>query len=162
MIIDFREFKGAIISDDEKYRYCLHRIWNRKLSYVMFIMLNPSTADANKDDATIRKCMAYAKAWGYGGILVGNLYALRSRDPKALEHDPDPIGPDCDRWLKVMAKTCDLRIAAWGNKILSTKRADQVQAIISPLSCLELSKNGNPKHPLYLRKTLKPRSLVFR
>ena len=162
MIIDFRKSKGATISDDEKYRYCLHRIWNRKLSYVMFIMLNPSTADANKDDATIRKCMAYAKTWGYGGILVGNLYALRSRDPKALEYSSDPVGPDCDRWLKVMAKVCDLRIAAWGNKILSTKRADQIKNLIPPLSCLELSKNGNPKHPLYLRKTLKPRLLVFR
>ena len=149
---------GAIISEDEKYRYALWRIWDEDKPTVMFIMLNPSTADATKNDATINKCVAYAKRWGlYGGIFVCNLYALRSRDPGLLKFDQDPIGPDCDKWLITVSAMCTMKIAAWGNKILSQGRVFRVKTIVSPLNCLEKSKAGNPKHPLYLRKNLTPR-----
>lgn len=155
---------GAMISEDEKYRYALWRTWDKDKPVVMFIMLNPSTADGNKDDPTIRKCMAYAKAWGYGALIVGNLYAFKTKDPKVLENILFPIGPHCDSWLYTLSKMADLRIAAWGNKILSDKRVEQVKGILSShmkgivsrLYYLELSKSGNPKHPLYLRKNLKP------
>lgn len=149
--------KGAEISKDEKYRYSLWRIWDRDKDFVAFIMLNPSTADANKDDATIRKCIAYAKRWGYGGIYVGNLYAYRSRDPKVLGKVEDPVGPDCDTWLVSISAICKIRIAAWGNNVISKQRIEQVRRVVPRLHYLELSKSGQPKHPLYLRKNLTPR-----
>ena len=157
MVISLRpQISGATVSNDEKYRYTLWRTWDKDKPVVMFIMLNPSTADAKKDDPTIRKCMAYAKAWGYGALIVGNLYAFRTKDPELLTYEEDPIGPHCDSWLYTLSKMSDLRVAAWGNKILSKKRVEQVKGIVSHLYYLELSKRGNPKHPLYLRKNLKP------
>lgn len=150
--------KGAMISSDGKYRYALWRTWDKNKPVVMFIMLNPSTADGTKDDPTIRKCIAYAKAWGYGALIVGNLYAFRSRNPKLLAHEEDPVGSNCGLWLYTLSKMADLRVAAWGNNILSRKRVKQVENLIPGLYCLELSKSGNPKHPLYLRKNLKPQS----
>jgi len=157
--IDLTEWQnGAMLSHDEKYRYALWRTWDKNKPVVMFIMLNPSTADAKKDDPTIRKCIAYAKSWGYGTLIVGNLYAFRSKNPKSLEFEEYPIGPNCNSWLQTLSKMADLRVAAWGNKILSRKRIKQVENLIPSLHYLELSKSGNPKHPLYLRKNLKPRS----
>lgn len=159
MAINLRpQDSGAMISTDEKYRYALWRTWDKDKPVVMFIMLNPSTADANKDDPTIRKCIAYAKSWGYGALIVGNLYAFRTRDPKLLAHEEGPIGPHCNSWLYSLAKMSDLRVAAWGNKILPDKRVQQVKDLMPSLHYLELSKSGNPKHPLYLRKNLKPQS----
>lgn len=157
MINEFESVSGAIISEDEKYRYVLWRIWDKDLDPVMFIMLNPSTADATKNDPTINKCMAYAKRWGYGSIFVCNLYAYRSRDPKALEHVLNPIGPDCDSWLITVSKVSPMKIAAWGNGMVSKGRVEKVRHLVGPLNCLEISKSGNPKHPLYLRKNLLPR-----
>ena len=85
--------KDAIISKDCLYRYSLGRTWDASKERVLFIMLNPSTADAIKDDATIKKCVGFAQRWGYGGITVGNLFALRSRDPNGLLGPHDPVGP---------------------------------------------------------------------
>lgn len=148
---------GAIFSEDKQYRYALWRIWNEDLDSVMFIMLNPSTADEKKNDPTINKCIAYAKRWGYGAVFVCNLYAYRNKDPKVLEHVPDPVGPDCDQWIITVSKIMTLRIAAWGNGTISKGRVDKVRSLTGPLNCLEKSKSGNPKHPLYLRKNLFPR-----
>ena len=149
---------GAMFSDDRKYRYALWRAWDKDKPIVMFIMLNPSTANEIRDDPTIRKCIAYTKAWGYGALVVGNLYAFRSRNPRLLGYEKNPMGPHCDSWLYDLSKMSDLRIAAWGNNILSIKRVQQVRNLIPNLHYLELSKSGNPKHPLYLRKNLKPQS----
>jgi len=148
--------KGAIISPDDKYRYALWRIWDHRVALCMFVMLNPSTADGRKDDPTIKKCMAYAKGWGYGGIYIGNLYAYRSRDPKALAYVEDPVGADCDAYLDWMADKCEMKVAAWGNNALSPGRIREIKKLISPMYCLELSKSRNPKHPLYLSKKLRP------
>jgi len=153
---DFEGLRGAIISDDEKYRYALWRVWDEDLDPVMFIMLNPSTADAKKDDPTISKCIAYTKRWGYGSVFVCNLYAYRTTYPEILKTVNDPVGPLTDRWMKTVSLMCAMKIAAWGNNLLSQSRVDQVRRIVTPLNCLEKSKSGNPKHPLYLRKNLKP------
>jgi len=150
--------EGAIISDDKNYRYALWRIWDHRLKLIMFIMLNPSTADEKKNDPTIHKCITYAKRWGYGGILIGNLYAFRSTNPLALNFESNPVGPDCDFYLSEMIKHVDLKIAAWGNNGITKGRTDKVKSLMGKLHYLELSKSGNPKHPLYLRKTLKPQS----
>lgn len=155
ILIEDPSDKGAVISADGKYRYALWRIWDHHLPCVLFIMLNPSTADANKDDPTIRKCITYAKKWGYGGLYVGNLYALRSRDPKALQYHDTPIGVDNDAYLQWMKDRSESVIAAWGNNILGDRRAEEVRFNFSPMYCLELTRAGRPKHPLYLGRNCK-------
>jgi hypothetical protein len=155
IIIEDPADKGAVISADDKYRYALWRVWNHHKPCVLFIMLNPSTADASKDDPTIKKCISYAKKWGYGGLYVGNLYAFRSRDPKALGHEDRPVGVDNDAYLQWMKDKCEMIIAAWGNNILGDRRAEEVRFNFSPMNCLELTKSGRPKHPLYLGRNCK-------
>lgn len=89
---------SAVLSDDGQYRCQLERTWGFG-DAVTFVMLNPSTADARKDDPTIRRCLSYARSWGYDGIRVVNLYALRSSDPKMLKTVADPVGPENDAWI---------------------------------------------------------------
>lgn len=108
--------KGAIISDCETYRYRLWRIWNENAAKIMWIMLNPSTANAEEDDPTIRRCIGFARNWGYGGIYVENLYAYRSTDPKELKTAADPEGPANRDHLISMMNDSEKIICAWGNK----------------------------------------------
>src|SRR5512133_2959068 len=93
---------GATFSRDRRYRYSLWREWNRDLSRVAFVMLNPSTADEARLDPTIRRCLGYAHAWGCGSFVVGNLFALRSTDPAALYRADDPVGRANDAALLEM------------------------------------------------------------
>ena len=108
--------KDAILSEDRKYRYILSRTlgWRQNLLFY-FIGLNPSTADEKTDDPTIRKCINYAKCWGYGKILMANLFAFRSTDPNKLNHEEDPVGPENDSYILKSASGVDLIIACWGN-----------------------------------------------
>ena len=93
-------FKGAIISDCQKYRYALWRNWDLSKDKVMFIGLNPSTADHIEDDPTIRRCIGFAKSWGYGGLYMMNLFSYRTSNPSKLKNVKDPIGnPDNDEWI---------------------------------------------------------------
>lgn len=147
-----KEQKGATFSKDHRYRYDLTRIWDARLQLVMFIGLNPSTADAEHDDPTIRRCMGFARRWGYGGLLMGNLYALVSTDPKALlKPDANPISLDNDMFLLTMHGKAALTVAAWGSfgTALGVRSA-WVRANLPHLSCLGVNKDGEPKHPLYL------------
>jgi hypothetical protein len=148
--------RDAWISEDGRYRYRLKRTWIPSTTPVVFVMLNPSTADATVDDPTVRRCVAFAKAWGFGGMVVVNLYALRATNPKALWADPDPVGPYNDRELTAVAQSAAALqfpvIAAWG----ANARPDRVAAVralpgMSNLRCLGTTKGGAPKHPLYLR-----------
>jgi len=151
--------KGALISDDGKYRYKLWRIWDDNKPCVLFIMLNPSTADAFEDDPTIRRCINFAKSWGYGGLYVGNLYAYRATDPKELKRVDDPNGIPNEANIYEMFTHCDKVICAWGNdKIV---RLSNVVNIIpeNKLYYLDKCKSGQPKHPLYLKGDLKPKKL---
>lgn len=112
--------KGAEISKDKKYRYSLTRIWRRAGDKVMFIMLNPSTADNEEDDPTIRRCIRYARDWNYGGLVVCNLFAYRSTDPGILRPMGDKmghdfiIGPENDKKIMECSIECDKIIYAWG------------------------------------------------
>ncbi len=144
---------GALISSCKRYRYKLWRIWDDDLPKVLFIMLNPSTADESKDDPTIRRCINYAKSWGYGGLFVGNLYAYRTTDPRELKKIYDPIGDDNYKCLLEMFQKCSAVICAWGN---NEPMPIELKKNLSRLHYLELSKTGIPKHPLYLKKDLKP------
>lgn len=149
-------FRSAVISDCGTYRYELHRQWST-LPRVGWIMCNPSTADAEIDDPTIRRCIGFAKAWGYGGIVVRNLYALRAADPKELwKPEVRPAGPDNDSYL-LDAVDDPVTVCAWG---VNGRRGDAVINALSDagvaLHYLEMTRAGKPKHPLYLRGDLKP------
>jgi hypothetical protein len=148
----------AVISADGKYRYKLGRYWSPKAPPVVWIMLNPSTADAVENDPTIRRCVSFAKRWGFGGIEVYNLFALRSPDPITIETAIDPVGPDNDGWLMAASRSGRKIIAAWGScqTHLQMMRATQVIKILSrgggPVpATLGLTKSGQPRHPLYVR-----------
>lgn len=140
---------GAAFSDCRRYRYALWRSWDEALPRVMFIGLNPSTADENKDDPTLRRCMGFARAWGYGSVGNGNLFAYRATDPKAMLAAPDPVGPDNDRWLRRLAEEADLVVAAWGNHGIHLGRSAAVSELLPKLHCLAVNRSGEPAHPLY-------------
>lgn len=149
--------KSAILSPCGTYRYELRRTWDER-SPVGWIMLNPSTADADVDDATIRKCMAYARAWGHGGIVVRNLYALRSTDPRALKTHPNPVGPDNARHLLRAAGEV-YTVCAWGNNADPHHVTEYVRTFLTQMAdlrALAVTKLGQPQHPLYLRGDLRP------
>ena len=103
-------YSDAIFSKDRIYRYALYRIWNKHLPKVLFIGLNPSTADETKNDPTIRRCIGYAKKWNYGGFIMGNIFAYRSTNPKKLNLINNPIGPKNNYWLKKLHREADLTI----------------------------------------------------
>ena len=147
----------AIISPCGQYRYCLKRESEQLFpgkSPALFVMLNPSTADACQDDPTIRRCRGFAKSWDCDGIIVANLYALRSTDPSELWRHADPVGPDNDMHLHLLANgVCDV-VCAWG-KHAKPERVEQVVKVLQSsgarLWCLGVNKDGSPKHPLYIR-----------
>ncbi len=152
--------KEANISKNQQYRYTLTRIWEPMKPKVAFVMLNPSTADANEDDNTVRKCMKFAKSWGFGGIEVVNLFPYRSTDPNALLSASDPFGSDNEGWVETVAESCDMVVCAWGNhnlvkKLLKGTSYNPLKGV-KPTYCIELSVKGTPKHPLYLNPKLKP------
>lgn len=151
----------ALISDCGAYRYWLTRLWDDTVAPATFIMLNPSTADASVDDPTIRRCIAFARDWGCGGLRVANLYAYRATDPKAMKRAADPVGPHNDYHLGALAWEAWSRggpiVAAWGANA-GPERAAAVRRIkhMDRLTALGLTKSGQPRHPLYLRADLTP------
>jgi hypothetical protein len=145
---------SAIISDCGQYRYLLTREGEPSGFPLPFLMLNPSTADASLDDPTIRRCRGFATANGYGGILVANLYALRSTDPSGLWTHADPVGPENDHWLTNLAVCEPFIVCAWG----TNAKPDRVRHVVDlmkghgvRLVCLGTTKDGHPRHPLYVR-----------
>lgn len=147
---------SAIFSECRKYRYALCRTWDESGDLVLFIGLNPSRADETHDDPTIRRCINFAKDWGFGGICIVNLFAFCSNDPKALFMAKDPIGPENDSILKKYISKFDQIIIVWGNHGQYLKRNENILKLIKKPSCLKINKNGAPSHPLYLKATLKP------
>lgn len=146
----------AIISDCGKYRYVLRRSLGSVLRWykpMLFIMLNPSTADATQDDPTIRRCMDFAKREGMTHLNVVNLFALRATDPAELKKAADPIGPENDRYIEeeVRRHSIGAVIAAWGAHPFAAERAAEVLKKYPTLYCLGKTKSGAPRHPLYLR-----------
>jgi hypothetical protein len=147
--------KGAEFSTGRTYRYSLWRVWDRDKPLVMFIGLNPSTADESKDDPTIRRCIGFAKRWAHGGIVMCNLFAFRATDPKAMKKAADPVGRANDQYLKHWASRASLRVACWGNHGAHLGRAAAVCKLLqgrsrTGLDCFGRTKQGQPKHPLYL------------
>ena len=119
-------------------------------------MLNPSTADAMVDDPTIRRVIGFAKDWGYGSALVGNLFAYRATDPKELKQRYDAVGEENDYYLSLLARLSDKIIVAWGSMKYAKVRARAVVHLLRDrqLQCLGKTKDGSPRHPLYVKKDI--------
>lgn len=155
---------GADLSACGRYRFRLWRSWEPALGAVTFVMLNPSTADAHRDDPTIRKCIGYARAWGRGGIEVVNLFAWRATDPRevvrALRRRDDVVGPGNDEAILAAAQRARIVVAAWGALDEASDRAEDVLRLLGGAGIavhhLGLSKDGAPRHPLYLRADTRP------
>lgn len=149
------EVRTAVLSDDRCYRYSLSRRWADGPECV-FVMLNPSRANATEDDRTIRRCRGFAKTWGYAGFSVVNLYAWVSTDPDVLWSVEDPVGPENNQFLAsyaIRAKHDGAPIVGgWG----VNARPDRVEQVLrlagmDRLECLGVTKAGAPRHPLYRR-----------
>jgi hypothetical protein len=159
--------KDAVIDSTGLYRYSLWREWDANTPRIAFIMLNPSRADAAIDDPTIRRCIGFAKDWGYGSLEVVNLFAYRAQHPKILQQIPDPIGPENDRYLQEAVERCDRGsdlakparvIVAWGNwGRLKGRNEEVLRAMRSrTIYCLGITSKGQPRHPLYVRSNTNP------
>ena len=154
--------KKAIISDCGKYRYELHREWDKKKGKVLFIMLNPSTACGVSDDLTTIRCINFAKKWEYGGIMIGNIYPFRAKKPKDLREWINNDSVDLKLYssnvyhVQDMMNQCDLTVCAWGG---NHPGVPEMLEYTSDLHYLELCKDGiTPKHPLgNLSKDLVPK-----
>ena len=143
---------GAVFSRCKQYRYRLDRDLLIGDDEILFVMLNPSTADAEKSDPTVTRCLNFAKRWGFRHVKVGNLFALRSTDPTALYRTRDPVGPENDYHLRMMSHRADLTVVAWGVRGGYLARDVEVLELLSrPVEHLGLTKRGRPRHPLYLR-----------
>lgn len=146
---------AATFSPDRAYRYTLSRHWADGPAFVV-IGLNPSTADEQHDDPTIRRCIGFAKREGCGRLAMLNLFALCSTDPAALYTAPDPVGPDNDNAIRRECATEGaVVVAAWGAH--GERWPGRVQKVLpliwhhTVLRCFGVTKAGHPKHPLYLR-----------
>lgn len=142
----------ALFSPCRTWRYSLTRdVGLIGSGTVTFVMLNPSTADEEQDDPTIRRCIRFAREWGYARLAVVNLYGLRATDPREINTAEDPIGPDNDRVLGTVFGRSDLIVAAWGVHAAPERVAAVMGWPLGPRFCLGLTKGGAPRHPLYVR-----------
>lgn len=161
--------RQAYVSENGAHRYSLRRDWQAAhggRGRVLFVMLNPSTADGREDDPTIKRCIGFARSWGYGSLEVGNLFAYRATKPtdlaKAAAAGIDTVGPTNDRWLDLLAERADLIVAAWGAQPIGRQRETEVLELLrrrGPAYSLGLTRGGYPLHPLYLLGTIVPQPL---
>lgn len=147
--------RDAVISDCGQYRYLLRRTWDYAKPRALFVMLNPSTADAQIDDATIRSCIRLCSGMGYGSFEVVNLFAWRATDPKELDRCREPIGDRNDGIIESAVGRCDIVICAWGAAKIARTRArwvcETIRSMRPAIFCLGKTKDGAPKHPLYIK-----------
>lgn len=149
----------AVFSPCRTWRYTLTRTWDAALPVCNFLMLNPSTADETASDPTVTRCLGFARRWGYGTLIVTNIFAYRSTDPRGLLTTPDPVGPDNDAAIVDVAGRADRVIAAWGVHGALANRERAVLRLLKPVRwplCLGRTKGGHPRHPLYVRADAVP------
>jgi hypothetical protein len=150
---------GAVFDATGCYRYVLWRSWQDTTPRLGFILLNPSQADATQDDPTVRRCIRFARDWGYGGIEVMNLFAYRATKPVELWRSPNPIGTENDRYLSSLPQRVPAIVVGWGNQGQwgdRSRTAQQLLADSTQLYCLGLTHRGEPRHPLYLSAATPP------
>ena len=147
---DLAEVAGAVITGN--YRYLLWRTWDYRLPRVLFIMLNPSTADATQNDPTLRRCIGFAQSWAYGSLEVANLYAFRSTDPAMLYQVADPVGPENNTYTQQAIARASTIICAWGvHKHIANRDIEALHMLEGKdVYCLGRTKEGLPRHPLYV------------
>jgi hypothetical protein len=144
--------RSALISPDGLYRYWLRRKWRDGPGYLLWIMLNPSTADALEDDTTIRKCVGFATKWGYSDLYVVNMFAFRTTYPTELKQAADPVGPDNDKWILQLAVGATGIVAGWGDSgppKLVRERLPRIAYAVreAEVFCIGHTKSGAPRHP---------------
>lgn len=140
------------------YRYTLWRRWSDGRRYVQFICLNPSTADEHSDDPTIRKCIKFAKSWGFDAMCMTNLFAYRATNPMVMKKALDPIGFGNDRWILKTARGASMIVAAWSQHGVHLNRGSAVRGLLQkfPLHYLRVTPGSQPWHPLYLPDATRP------
>ena len=150
----------AIFDKQKRYRYLLTRNFETGSKTVTFVMLNPSVADETIDDPTIRRCIGFAKKLDANKMQVVNMFAYRTPNVSELKKAKEPIGCDNDLYIENAAKESDIIILAWGNHGVYMSRAEQIKKLLEPFKdkvyALKILKNGEPSHPLYLKKDLFP------
>lgn len=149
---------SAVFSPCRSYRYALTRRWGTGAMSAAFVMLNPSTADAFTTDPTVRRCLGFARGWGASGLVVVNAFGLRATDPGDLYRHPDPVGPDNDMSIaEHLADVAGPVVCAWGTHGALHGRGAEVAALLREIGvqplCLGTTKDGHPRHPLYLPQT---------
>lgn len=153
--------RTAWISPCERYRHALGRHWDRSKGYALFIGLNPSTADAAQDDPTIRRCLRFARDWGYGGIEMCNLFDWRATDPKIIRNKSSfAVSDKNDPAMRCRVGKAGIVIAAWGSVPWAQERIDEVFCTVfneeKRWHCLRFTKQDFPQHPLYVPAATKP------
>jgi len=155
----------AVYSSCERYRYVLTRIWDSCAARAVFVMLNPSTATELQNDPTVERCERRARALGFGAFRVVNIFAFRATDPRVMQAQDDPVGPDNDMAISQSAEwACPGRggriICAWGSHGAHLNRGWQVECLLRttglPLWHLGVTKAGHPRHPLYIGYACQP------
>lgn len=152
------EERTAEFSPCRTYRYRLVRRWAEGPA-LNVIGLNPSTADETVDDPTIRRCIGFARDWGFSALVMTNLCAFRATDPERMMRAEEPAGPDNDRWLREEARSAGMVLVAWGaNPVAIDVGRRAIRYVLGgvALYCLGLTQAGAPRHPLYIAKTTRP------
>ncbi len=149
---------GAAFSPCRQWRYLLWRQWDAALPMANFLMLNPSTADEFRLDPTCARARGYAERWGYGTLVVTNVFGWRATDPGDMKAAADPVGPGNDKAIVRAAREAGIVVCAWGNHGAHAGRSERVVALLREvgveLHALKVNAGGEPAHPLYLRKDL--------
>ena len=148
--------RRAAFSRCGRYRYALWREWDASRPTVLFVALNPSTADHRRDDPTIRRCIGFSREWGFGALVVANLFAFRTPYPNLLRAERDPVGPRNDRWIRRLVYEAGLVVAAWGANGDYLRRASHIADRLGDCHALGVTRSGAPRHPLYVRADVQP------
>lgn len=153
----------AVLDSTQKYRYLLSREWDDSLPRVLYVMLNPSTANHEEEDQTSKQCLYFAKKFGFGSLEVVNLYALISTNPDKLKYEFDPTGKGNDKYILEAASRAKTIVVAWGEKHFINHRHNKVARLLTSngyqLHCLGLAKSGHPRHPSRMRHSIESLNL---
>lgn len=150
---------GAVFDRRRQFRYHLWRVWDKRRPRVCFLMLNPSAADESRNDPTIARCVSFARSWNFGALHVVNAFAYRTHDSSLLSKVRDPVGPANDRFIYDVVQQTDMLVLAWGNHGAICDRDAEVITMLPEwvtLYCLGMTKQGQPRHPLYVPGDAKP------
>jgi hypothetical protein len=145
---------GAVFDASGRYRYSLWRAWSDDYPRIAFMLLNPSTADEERNDPTIRRCIGFAREWNFGSVEVVNLFAYRATYAREILRISDPVGEENNRFLVQAVERCSTVVVGWGTKGILLGRDREVMQLLAGrrnVYCLGITKDGQPRHPLYVR-----------